>query len=63
MAGINYETELNDNVNGINNHVDIDKGRVTSYHGIGAFMGKLSTCLDSVEEEVSNLKESFKEYN
>ncbi len=63
MAGINYETELNDQLRKLNMEVDIDKGKVSSYYGIGEFMNKMCTCLDTIEEEMNNLKESFNVYN
>lgn len=63
MAGINYETDLNDRLNSLNNHIDINKGRVTNYHGIGGFMGKLSDTLTILDEEINNIKNSYKNYN
>ena len=63
MAGINYETELNERLKSIDNPIDIDKARVTSYYGIGGFMEKLCTSLNAVDEELANIKTSFSQYN
>ena len=63
MAGINYDTELNDSLYSLDAKVDINRGKVTSYYGIGGFMGKVCTCLDVIEEEINNIKDSYYEYN